>query len=753
MNTQKIEPLENRVAPASVLTFTDVDGDSVKVISSTGNLNAAGVATFDATHHQLFMLTLTDDSFEGASIKTVVRKSDTGDGLVNIGQITAIGKDLNRVVIKGDLGGIICGDGDAATGPGLNFLSVYSMGIYGTATLGGGGGLGGVVEGSLGTLLIRGDMVGASIGARNFDDTSDGKIGRLVIGGSLIGRGTASGGIFTTGDIGSLTIGGDIIGGESGSAGEINCAGKIHSLKVAGSIIGGGGFFSGVLSVGEIGVARIGGNLEGGTSSASGAIIADKIGSLVIAGSIVGGPGDQSFISNSTSVQGQIICFGDIGTLKVGGDLVGREGKATGTVQAFGDVGSIAVAGSLLGGTGEGSGKIDVFGDLDKLKIGRDIVGGSGRQNDFVADTITHEGQVFALGDIGTVTIGGGVFGGNGIATGEIRSGGDLNSIKIAGSLAGAVGRASGQLASGGDMGKVQIGGDVIGGQDLFTGFIVSTGAVDRLTIGGSLTGGSAGHTGKVTASGDIGTLKIGGSLFGGSIFETQPTLDASGFIHANRIGDLFIGDSIVAGLDASTVGELLNNASVRVTNDIGKMTVKGSIVGNVTEDGTALVTISARGQATLAPGANTDLAIGSLNVGGRVEFANILAGFDQDDPVTAGSNGNASIGAVKVGGNWIASNITAGVQDGATPGFGTEGDTVINIPVGAATDIIVARIASISIKGLVIGTAAADTQFGFTSQQIGLFKSLGFRASLTSATNPAISLSPITGDVTIREI
>ena len=49
MMTQIIEPLENRIAPASVLTFTDIDGDSVKVISSAGDLNAAGVATFDQT--------------------------------------------------------------------------------------------------------------------------------------------------------------------------------------------------------------------------------------------------------------------------------------------------------------------------------------------------------------------------------------------------------------------------------------------------------------------------------------------------------------------------------------------------------------------------------------------------------------------------------------------------------------------------------------------------------------------------------
>jgi hypothetical protein len=303
-------------------------------------------------------------------------------------------------------------------------------------------------------------------------------------------------------------------------------------------------------------------------------------------------------------------------------------------------------------------------------------------------------------------------------------------------------------------MGKVQIGRDVIGGQARFTGFIISNGAIDKLIIGGSLVGGSFERTGEILANGNIGALKLGGSLLGGSIAGTDGDLDSAGYIHANRIESFFVVGSIIAGMDTSTAGELLNNASIRVTNDIGKITVKGSIAGNQNDDGVARVVISARGQATLAPGATTDLAIGSLQVRGRVEFTNILAGFDQDDVPSAGSNGNASIGAVKVGGNWVASNLTAGVQDGGSPGFGTLGDTVIDNPTGAATDAIVARIASITIKGVVVGTAAVSVvQFGFAAQQIGSFKSFGFIAPLTSATDPAISLSPTTGDVTLREV
>jgi hypothetical protein len=756
MNTEIIEPLENRIAPASVLTFTDLDGDNVKVISSAGDLNAAGVAAFDPAGHQLFSLTLAGATFKGANIQTIVQKAAGGDGLVNIGLISASGNDLGKVIIKGDLGTIFCGDGDAATGPGLKFLSVGSMGQYGNFTQGGTGDLLSVVEGSLGTLLVRGDLVGATIGARNFSDASDGKITKIVIGGSIFGKSALRGGIFTTGDIGSLSIGGNLVGGEGNSAGQVSCGQKLQTLKIAGSILGNDGVFSGTVEADEIGIARIGRDLEAGTGTMSGAIIArQKIGSITVNGSVIGGKGEQAFTLNTTSAQGQIISFGDIVALKIAGDLVGREGKAGGTIQALGNVGSIVIAGSLVGGSGPGSGKIDVFGDLAKLKIGGAVVGGSGPQNDFIAGGINHEGQVFALGDIGAVKIGGGVFGGNGIATGEVRSGGDLASIQIGGSLVGGVGLAGGQLASGGDMGKVQIRGDVIGGQSSFTGFIISAGAIDSLTIGRSVAGGSAGRTGEIQAVGAIGKLKLGGSLFGGSISGTQGTLDTSGFIHASRIGDVSIGGSVVSGIDTSTGGALLNNASLRVTTDIGKITVKGSILGNETADGTTLVVISARGQAVLAPAATSDLAIGSLTVGGSMQFTNVLAGFDQDDSVFTGSNGNASVGPVKVGGNWIASNLTAGVQDGGLPGFATPGDTVINNPAGAATDAIVARIASITIKGLVVGTPTNGSivQFGFTAQQIGSFKSLGFKATLTNATDAAIPLSPTTGDMALREV
>jgi hypothetical protein len=129
--------------------------------------------------------------------------------------------------------------------------------------------------------------------------------------------------------------------------------------------------------------------------------------------------------------------------------------------------------------------------------------------------------------------------------------------------------------------------------------------------------------------------------------------------------------------------------------------------------------------------------------------LALILAGYDKSNTPVA-VNGNASIGAVSVGGDWIASSLVAGVQDDADAALDEIfGDT--NDQAGPG-HTLVNRIASVLIKGLVIGSAAAGDHFGFVAQQIGSFNSMGFTAALTAGTD-VIEVSLTTSDVTIREI
>jgi hypothetical protein len=156
---------------------------------------------------------------------------------------------------------------------------------------------------------------------------------------------------------------------------------------------------------------------------------------------------------------------------------------------------------------------------------------------------------------------------------------------------------------------------------------------------------------------------------------------------------------------------------------------------------------ISARG--TLAPTSQGQaLAIASLTIGGSVDRAEILAGYDR---TAAAVNADAAIGAVVVGRAWLASSLVAGATRGANGFFGADGGELI-----ARDNPIVAKIASIVIRRSVSGTEGIDDdQFGFVAEQIRAFKAAGERLSLT--TGPSTDLAGLrvgrTGDLVVREV
>jgi hypothetical protein len=248
-----------------------------------------------------------------------------------------------------------------------------------------------------------------------------------------------------------------------------------------------------------------------------------------------------------------------------------------------------------------------------------------------------------------------------------------------------------------------------------------------------------------------MGAIHIGHDLVGGSVSGAESS-DATGFIQSSggRIAGITIGGSIVAGFDHST-GSLTSNASVRAGNDIGSLTVKGSVIGHPdTGNGASPVIISARGQEFPQPG--IDLAIGKITIGGNIENAQILAGYDA---TLTPKNADAQIGAVKAGADWVASDLIAGATNPAFPNFGL-GDFGID---GAGTTdnaTIISRIASITIGGLVFGTptsVSATDHFGFVAQQIGSFKVAGSAIPLRSG--PHDDNFPVGGaaDVSLHEI
>jgi hypothetical protein len=373
--------------------------------------------------------------------------------------------------------------------------------------------------------------------------------------------------------------------------------------------------------------------------------------------------------------------------VKVGGNVQGGSGDSSGSIfAANGPLASLTLGGSLIGGSNSETGRIYSFRALGAVKIGGNIEGGSG------ADS----GQIFTFITLKSLTVGGSVIGGSAGGTGRVHS----------------------AFA----MGPVKIGGNIEGGSGSNTGEISSTTSIASLTIGGSILGGPNSASGNVFCGGPIGAVKIGGNIDGGDV-STATTISSTGAIRAGRLASLLVGGSIIAGIESGG-GTLERSGSVITEFDIGSITVKGSLIGNAAQ----LVTIFAGHQET--PKGTTDFAIKRISIGGRVENAWIFGGVDLF--TGQGINGNASIGTVTVGGDWIASSMGSGVT--TTDGVIGDGDDAV-VP-GFGGDAIVAKIASITIKGQVVGRVDSNETFGFFAEQIGSFKYNGIKVPLKAGPN-----------------
>lgn len=745
-----LEPLESRIAPAA-LTFSDVDGDLVTITTTKGTVTdlagAVLLSPFAGLGQQLMKLDLTlaaAGTFTGANVSIVAKRFDAdldgdpdGDGLVNAGFINAAGIDLGTVLVDGDLGALDAGD-SANAASACKGLSVFSLGRFGTST--GAPDLQSDFDGKLDKLTVKSDVKEALV---NVTDSvgANGTIGSVAVGGSLVGGAApGSGSIVARDSLGLVKIGHDVQGGTGPNTGFISTDGTLAGVTLGGSLLGSVGNNSGeIRSNGDLGLVKIMRDVKGGTGIQAGFIASNgKLAGVSIGGSLLGG---------SNTDTGRINSGGDLGPVKIGRDIEGGSGPDSGSIHSVsGKVGAVTVGGSVLGGDGGGSGIIFSGGDMGLVKIRGDLRGGEGG----IPGLSLPSGIIFSSAKLAGASIGGSLVGGSAAQSGRISSTGDMGPVKIggdaiadgvdtaqvvtAGTLAGITVGGSidgGRISGSGAMGAVKIGGDLRGGDREATGGISSGADLASVTIGGSVVG-TLRITAFITSAGDLGPVKIGGDLRGASISGTQGQLDTCAYIEADRIASVFIGGSIIAGTDTSSNGAITFSASIRAADDIGSITVKGSLVGNI-GDGTPAnftpVVISARGQETVATGAKTDVAIKSLTVVGRVEYTQIVGGSD----LTLGGSavsGDAQIGAVKVGGDWIASRLAAGTDDGGDNIAGTDDDTFL----GAGNAAIVSRIATISIKGQVLGTAGGTDSFRFMAEKIGSLKVAGTAFPLTTA-------------------
>jgi hypothetical protein len=736
-----IEPLEARVAPATLsgqaLTYTDIDGDRVTITISKGTLapsmfsfDTGGVTGDNSARQQLQGINIAvEPTCDGANISMAVVKGAQGDGLAAIGRINATGRFLGAISLEGDLGDLDAGPAPSGM-PAIKSFVARTLGAYGLSTQGGSGNLEWSISGDVGSMKIAGDVKSCHVAIF-------GTLGPVTIGGSMIGGDTIySGSLGTTGGIGSVKIGRDIRGGAGFGSGLISTEFNLASVTVGGSVVGGAGVESGELrSVQDMGAVKIRGSLVGGTGDASGRIDCfGDLASLTIGGSLIGAGGSHFTFPGPVSHEGQIFAIGNIGPVKIAGDVVGGRGGASAEIRSHGALASVIVGGSVLG-SGFASAQIAAESAMGPVKIGGSMVGGPD----------PFSGFIHGYASVASVTVGGSVVSGAGQVTGYISGDGSLGAVTVRGSFIGGATN-SGGLYSGSALGAVKVGGNVVGSTNPNSGIIQAVGNIPAVNIGGSLIGGSgSNYTGVVVSyAGSIGAVKIGRDLIGGSLPASAPNADASGYIDAaQRIGSISIGGSVVTGIDNSGSGALTRNGGIRAGENISAVTVKGNLIGNVSPNGSTLVQFIARGAA--APTATADVAIGKVAIGGRVEHAQIAAGYTLVAGALSAVNGNAQIGSVKVGGDWAASDLIAGIVDTDGDGFGDDDDAVIG------GGVSIAKIAAILIKGVVTGDHTS-ARFGFTSHTIGFFQALGFKAAFSGGAD-IIELAPITGDVTIREI
>ncbi len=786
----RIEPLESRIAPAAIFTFTDPDGDTVTVKTSkggNGDLAAAGVLTFNLAGNVPRQLQKIDLSvnpiFAGTDLTVTAARGPGGDGVTAVGFIDAgdiaggTSINLGKVTIDGDLGRIHAGN--ATLGTAIKVLEVRSIGLLGISTQAAGGNLQSILTGKVGTLLIKTDLTDADVNAAGFDVV---KVGGSIVGGT-------DGSITSNGQkIGSIFIGGDIRGGAGVDSGSISSGGgEVGSFVLRGSLLGGAGIGSGRFFPGKVGSITIGGDIRAGAIVDSGKIEnnLNTVGSIVVRGSIfsdaasgassgnigvgdvgtvfIGGSiesatlnagvlavGKAKSITIAGSLRGGFVFANEVGAFTLRGDLIGSPVDAftavptvagNGQISIVGDVTQrLAIQGDILGGAGDNSAIVSIGGNAAAINIGGSIVG-----NSFAAGS-TGGARVFVNGKIGVFTLGGSLVG-DGTDSGKILTNGGIGSLRIGGDVLGGAGLRSGQVTalSGSGFGPVFIGGSIRGGTGDFSARIVSDKGFGAITVlgdlvGGGLNAGEGDDSAAIvdTANAAIGNITIGGSLRGGAG-------DRSAFL--NGLGNGFIGGGatlLIRGSILGGSGDLSGHLEVD-EGGIGAVTVRGRIEGGGGTDSGFLQVQSAVGAAALKISLGSDLRgstgsnSGVLIAQGKIKSISVLGSVIGGATTLSGRlQVDDNVGSVFIGGSIIAG--------GGTFTGDVELDDSIGVSVTIRGDIRggtvqgAGRLLADGVKKLAIGgSVIAGASGGFEQIQLQSVADFSIAGNLTgTAANPA---------------
>jgi hypothetical protein len=314
------------------------------------------------------------------------------------------------------------------------------------------------------------------------------------------------------------------------------------------------------------------------------------LGSVAIRGDLGAIDAGDTRLSDGGIKSLSVLSLGGEGLATGATDLVSNIVGSVGSIRVVGDIaraqisitganatlGSLTVGGSIFGSTENDSGAVSVEGAIAIVKIGGDLLGGSGAGS----------GSIVA-GKLGTVSIGGSIYGNAGANSGQIFAFGALNKIVVGGDILGGDGETSGVISADA-IGAVTLDGSLLGGLGASSGRIESGSNLTTRRIGGSVVGGSlfgvgSEKSGTIFADGKLTSAVIAGNLRGGSA-EAGFTNNETGYIQAGSIGALTLGGSLIGGSDNG--GELIDSGAIRAIGTIGSLVIKGGIFGGDSSSG-----------------------------------------------------------------------------------------------------------------------------------------------------------------------
>lgn len=342
-----IEVLEDRQVPARLvnpgtLIFRDIDGDLAQVRFSRPILTPAVVNDIfqfstgnvdgdTSTPQQLQSIRLVSilpyAAYQGTDLTVSALAGSWGDRQVNVGSLIATG--MGRINIQGDLGNL-----QAGFTPGvfndfmLDTLTVRSMGRYGLSTQDPSTATSvSNIYGQVNQFIVEGDVNRVQLNFYGSQDIQAAPlVGRIRIGGSLIGGSEAGPSIYSFVSIKQLVIGGDVRGGSGEQSGTIYSLFGVRDITVRGSLLGStGGLSAAIISGTSVNRIQIGHDVRGGEGAHSASIqigsdflpnlVYASLSSLEIGGSIIVGAG-----VNSAALRTSL----HFGTIRVGGSILGR---------------------------------------------------------------------------------------------------------------------------------------------------------------------------------------------------------------------------------------------------------------------------------------------------------------------------------------------------------------------------------------------------------------------------------------------